>query len=357
MRKLALLTIFAFFFASALAQPKIDIFTDNKTVSFSQPFVLHIKITNPEPAPFVLQKNKEELIPGFPIYGISVDTIGKKPFVIDFKITLLPLEQDTIVTIPPQAIFARQDTFYTDSLKIKVLPFTVDKQLLSDLENSLQADSEIFAKTDTPQNFNSFWKQNRAKYQNNPNPPVFDIKDILKPPCTFKEFFKRHGLALLILLLVALMAAIIWLLYKKRKVKNGKELDTSLPPHIWAKQELEKLLNKQLYQKGELKEFYFALSHIIKRYLEMRFNLDILDRTTYETVSYLKASKIVDNQTVDKVKSILSIADLVKFAKYKPDEFINKQSINFAFEIIEDTKPETEETVAEDTAEQKNQEQ
>ena len=64
--------------------------------------------------------------------------------------------------------------------------------------------------------------------------------------------------------------------------KAGAEREEKIPAHEQAYRELERLLARELIEKGQVKEFYAGVSGVLRRYIENRFGLKAPERTTEE---------------------------------------------------------------------------
>ncbi len=69
----------------------------------------------------------------------------------------------------------------------------------------------------------------------------------------------------------------------------------------------------------------------LRHYIERRFAVQAMDRTTYEILWDLEGI----DRTVDGLAGLLEEADLVKFAKFKPDVAAGKRAIETAREDTE----------------------
>ncbi|MFH1645234.1 MAG: hypothetical protein ABIB11_02330, partial [Candidatus Omnitrophota bacterium] len=108
--------------------------------------------------------------------------------------------------------------------------------------------------------------------------PLKNIRDI-KGPISEHRALK---IVLIILLLLVLIGGAVLAYFKFfKKVIEAKQV-VIVPAHIIAYKELEALRNKQLLAKGLIKQFYFELSSIVRRYLEKRFSLRAPEMTTEE---------------------------------------------------------------------------
>jgi hypothetical protein len=140
----------------------------------------------------------------------------------------------------------------------------------------------------------------------------------------------------------------IWFFYKKMKEKPKEAVVQRIiqPPHITAIQLLNELKTKALWQKGELKTYYSELSHILRGYLEERFNIPALETTTDELITEFQTSKSLkikelenSDIIVEKLQDLLQTSDLVKFAKVEPPTALHDKFWLDAMEIVERTKP------------------
>jgi len=168
-----------------------------------------------------------------------------------------------------------------------------------------------------------------------------DIRDI-KPPLEIKADYRRYIYYGLAGLGAALLACILIFYFKKRKRGENiipKRRKPIKPAHIEAIEELEKLINSNLLLDGRVKEFYIIISEIIRRYIENRYFIYALEMTTNQVYDSLYNID-VDKENIELIYEFLSSCDLVKFAKYIPEEDENKKVIEQAFDVINKTKIE-----------------
>lgn len=145
-----------------------------------------------------------------------------------------------------------------------------------------------------------------------------------------ENWFIPLGVAILIGLLILLF--ILW-----RRKKNRPEEKVQLPAHVIALHSLDELSNKKLWTKGQTKEHFVELIQIIRIYIENRYGVRAREKTTGEIINGLKFEPITNDQKAT-LRNLLSLADLVKFAKEKPIEEDNENSLKKAYEFIEETK-------------------
>jgi len=182
--------------------------------------------------------------------------------------------------------------------------------------------------------------------------PNVDLKkgfaDIKKPygaPVTFKE------IAPWIIGIILIAAIVFFILYAiSRRRKNiplfSLPAKPKLPPHVVALSELDKLKEEQLWQHDKVKDYYTRLTGIIRVYLEERYEVPAMEQTTQEILSDFKGENSqIKGKLFTGLQKTLDTADLVKFAKYTPLADENHFVMVHAYTLVEETKPETAETV------------
>lgn len=146
----------------------------------------------------------------------------------------------------------------------------------------------------------------------------------------------------------------LWFLYKKYKEKPVLPIVQKVvhPPHIIAERLLKELKIKQLWEKGQIKEYYSELSHILRGYLEEAYKIPALESTTDELMTLLNSNKMTAFQSLnksdfllEKVQDLLQTADLAKFAKVIPPDTVHDKFWSDACDIVEKTKPKPVEIV------------
>jgi hypothetical protein len=165
---------------------------------------------------------------------------------------------------------------------------------------------------------------------------IFDIIEPYRAPLTIGEILPW-------VLLAVLTAAIVWAIIRlfRRFVKPGQEpvpVKNPDPAHVIAFRDLEKLREQKLWQKGEVKQYYSRLTEILRQYLENRYGVFSLELTTSETLEELVKAGFKKDDTYQKLKTILNGADLVKFAKYRPDPSENELHFENSWEFVDITR-------------------
>jgi hypothetical protein len=116
-------------------------------------------------------------------------------------------------------------------------------------------------------------------------------------------------------LAVLIGGAIAWLVMRKRRVVPATALVVkTLAPDEEARHALDALAATDRLARGEHRLYYIDLTMIAKRYLERRLAAPIVEMTTTEMVSYLKATSAAA-ELVPTVRDLAGAADQIKFAR------------------------------------------
>ena len=170
---------------------------------------------------------------------------------------------------------------------------------------------------------------------------IRDIKEIREVSYTLWDRIKDNALAILIVILVAAgLSFMIWRLSKQKKQKKEtvekKIAAPKIPAHIVALQELSKLEEARLWQQGKVKEYHIQLSDILRRYLENRYRISAMEKTSREIILELRTMGIQADE-LQRLRASFDVSDMAKFAKYKPEETENEAVMRNIREFIEQT--------------------
>jgi len=171
------------------------------------------------------------------------------------------------------------------------------------------------------------------------------IKPIYAEPMTFEDVAPL----LLTLLLIGLIGGLIYFFYRRaqnKKLPPKKKVIVIEPAHIIAQRKLQELKAKELWQRGAIKDYQSQLTFIVREYLENRYGISALESTTYEILGDLKPIRLSD-EWKGKLREMLELADLVKFAKASPPESTHEKLMSYAIDFIEKTKLIPEQPTAE----------
>jgi hypothetical protein len=160
------------------------------------------------------------------------------------------------------------------------------------------------------------------------------IKDIYVHP--FSILYYKHYLPHFLGALLLLTG--LWYWWKKRSKKAPPPAYIPPPPapHEWAYAALDELAEKRLWQSGDVKEHYSLLTGILRGYLERRFGIRALEQTSDEIIAQLQSLNL-SRATLADTESLLSVADLIKFAKADPGMDIHAATIERVRTFVKET--------------------
>jgi len=172
---------------------------------------------------------------------------------------------------------------------------------------------------------------------------IYDIKQPLAVSYSFIDWLRDNWpIVLMVFAGVLIIAGLIYYLLNRPKQEPvAQPAKPSLPGHIIALTKLNELHEKKLWQQGEVKLYYSELSDILRDYLENRYRIKAQESTTDEIFTALKR-KHLSGDNREKLRELLLLADLVKFAKEKPLPADNEQCMDNAVDFVSNTKQDVE---------------
>lgn len=165
---------------------------------------------------------------------------------------------------------------------------------------------------------------------------IRDIKPPMNPPFSLAELLP---FLLGILGVAALVLLIIYLVNKLKPAEKKKPvvIIPKRPPHEIALEELKKLESERLWQQGLVKQYHSRISDIIRTYIEHRFKIIAMEMTTGEIMQSVRNMNF-DSSAAEQLSHLLTLADMVKFAKMQPLPGENEMSMQQAYEFITMTR-------------------
>ena len=136
------------------------------------------------------------------------------------------------------------------------------------------------------------------------------------------------------------LALLGWALVRRMLRKPKLEpAPPPIPPHEVALSALEELERGELMRQEDLVPFYLQLTEIAKGYLEGRFGVPSLDRTTEEIRRELvRRSDALAPLSADEVIAFLQRSDLVKFARFSPEDDEATEALAEVREMVQRSK-------------------
>lgn len=183
------------------------------------------------------------------------------------------------------------------------------------------------------------------------------IKDINREDFTFQDSLPY----LLGATGAILIGLLIWWFFFKKHDDQAKDQPLIIrPAHELALEKLEALDQQQLWQKGQIKNYYSMLTYVAREYLENRYEIPALENTTGEILQKLASFRDIDQSLLNTLRQILTSSDMVKFAKAEPAATFHTEALEKTRQFIVTTQarpqPVEEATVEEEVEETQAQE-
>lgn len=170
---------------------------------------------------------------------------------------------------------------------------------------------------------------------------IFGPKENLKTPV---RFYEVKGLILYWILAIIAVLAAVYLIIRYRDDKpiiRRIKIEPKVPAHIRAISGIEELRQMGGSHSEDSKAYYTSLTDILREYINERFGFNATEMTSYEILERLEESR--DKESLSELRDLLSTADMVKFAKFKPMLNENDRNLVSAMEFVNETKVEVSE--------------
>lgn len=187
---------------------------------------------------------------------------------------------------------------------------------------------------------------------------IYDLKAQKTLPFRFREIsgYLCWGIVALVVLLIGVCGLLRYLKARGRHLGDLFRAAPPLPPHVAAIQALEELHNQKLWQNNRHKQYYSGITDILRTYIAARWQIGAMEMTSDEIIAAVRNLELPDKARMD-LSALLRDADLVKFAKARPEAEQNEADYLKAYYFVEETKPVTEQPAesAEEDSVPKNQ--
>ena len=261
---------------------------------------MHLRATMASTEQASLPRYGETLIDGIEIVKrTGVDTTVLQDGRVQLNQTLtLTSFSDSLFFIPPQPFVSGEDTLWSDGMSLNVIqPFEIDTTLA-----------------------------------------ITDIKPLQRAPIWWWGIIRWVLLAIgCILLGIGAWYFIKWAMHRKK----GGELQLAevekRPAEEVALEKLDKIKAEKIWQEGKVKEYHTELTDVIREYIGRRYEVKSTEKTSDETLRELKPLMGEQKELFERLRKMLSLADLVKFAKWHttPDE--NESALLTAYDFVHET--------------------
>lgn len=278
---------------------------DSTTLFLGDQTDLHLRATCEVGEQVQLPALHDNLIPGIEIVDRTmIDTTTLKDGRVQYNQYLtLTSFNDSLFYIAPLPFVSGNDTIWSDPLMLNVVqPFEMDSTDLA----------------------------------------ITDIKGIYKAPIWW------WGILRWVLLALAIAGVGVggYYLITYLKKRMGKEdtntapIEPLRPAEEVALEKLDVIREQKIWQAGQVKEYHTQLTDVIREYIARRFDVSSTEQTSDETLRAMRPLLSEQKNLYEQLRKMLTLADLVKFAKWTttPDE--NELSLRSAYAFVKETTKE-----------------
>ena len=275
---------------------------DSTTLFIGDQTDLHLRAIGEVGEQVTMPVLDKELIPGVEIVDRTiVDTLSLKDGRVQYDqyLTVTSFE-DSLFYIAPLPFVSGDDTVWSDGLTLNVVqPFEMDTTDMA----------------------------------------ITDIKGVYKAPIWWWGIFRWVLLAVLLAGVGVAGYYLITYLQRRKLEEAGNEVVTepSRPAEEVALEKLDAIKEKKIWQQGQVKEYYTQLTDVVREYISRRFEVSSVEQTSDETLRDIRPLLSERKDLYDQLRKMLTLADLVKFAKWSttPDE--NELSLRNAYTFVKET--------------------
>ena len=275
---------------------------DSTTLFIGDQTDLHLRAIGEAGEQVTMPVLDKELIPGVEIVDRTiVDTLSLKDGRVQYDqyLTLTSFE-DSLFYIAPLPFVSGDDTVWSDGLILNVVqPFEMDTTDMA----------------------------------------ITDIKGVYKAPVWWWGIFRWVLLAVLLAGVGVAGYYLITYLQRRKLEEAGNEVVTEplRPADEVALEKLDAIKEKKIWQQGQVKEYYTQLTDVVREYIARRFEVSSVEQTSDETLRDIRPLLSERKDLYDQLRKMLTLADLVKFAKWSttPDE--NELSLRNAYTFVKET--------------------
>ena len=160
----------------------------------------------------------------------------------------------------------------------------------------------------------------------------------IKQPMSVEYYYVREIIYTLIGLALLALIAFLFIRYWPGRKTEEKQEYVQISIDIQSLRALSRLKEEEAWSAWTQKEFYVELTMILRKYLEGRYGILAMEATT-EEISDALNTKAIDNPIKEKLVSLLTDSDLVKFAKGSMQESAGEAAVNFGIMFVKSTRP------------------
>jgi hypothetical protein len=128
------------------------------------------------------------------------------------------------------------------------------------------------------------------------------------------------------------LGVIAWVMLRKRPT-------VPVAPDVWALGEFTRLESAALPAKNEFGLYYDELTRIVRAYIARRYAIPADRQTSREFIAATQSHAEFPSAETDRLRALLRLADLVKFAKAEPSRDECDRNLAEARGFVESTRP------------------
>lgn len=166
-----------------------------------------------------------------------------------------------------------------------------------------------------------------------------DIKPIQRAPIWWWGIIRW----ILLGIIIAGLAVGGYFLYRyimqQQSHEDDKPNEPARPADEVALEKLDKIKEEKKWQAGKIKEYHTELTDVVREYIGSRFDIHSTEKTSDETLREVKPILHEQPELYQRLKQMLSLADLVKFAKWTTTADENEQALSTAYDFVHQTTP------------------
>ena len=284
------------------AQVTVTASIDSLQLYIGEQAKVKLEVSCPTESGLVMPVYADMLVPGIEIVGeVKADTqyLNQKSHILVAHEYTVTSFDTAFYYIPPLEVMVDSQEYVSNPLALKVYTFPIDT-------------AEVNA--------------------------IFPIKDIVRLKYTFADLW------LMFLAIVVLAGFAVLIVYLVKRYNDDKPIlkrvtvAPKLPAHQVALGEMDRIKEEKGWLREDVKQYYTELTDALRVYMEGRFGFNAMEMTSDEIIE--KLGEQPDKEWIGELRTLFNMADLVKFAKYKP--LINENDMNLiiAIDFVNKTKVE-----------------
>ncbi len=262
----------------------------------------------------------------------SRDRVEFEPDVVAFQQPAIEMDYARDQPERDRTPRAAGDGFVTTDVSVAVQPFKVADVRVASLPARVNTGDEI-ARICTPE----VRFRVRSVFGNASRPSPKDVT----PPAVvrFGALTLRHASIALDVLFAVVVTTLAVAGWWRARPKIVPPPPPPRHPYLVARDALEALARGDLLSRGHTKDYYDAISDVIRRYLGGVLAFDAIEMTSDEVMAQVRKAPL-PGVTLVEVERLLSECDLVKFAGFVPSHEEADEILRAAVSIVERGRPQ-----------------